>query len=109
MLAAGTSVYVNRTREQQSAQFLKQENNLVYCSDIAGLMSEFGIEYKKGEWRLFIDSSKTSLKAVLLNNGKTYASLPVPHSVHLKESYENLDVVLNKINYSAHSLKIYGI
>ena len=79
---------------------------MVYCSDIADLMSEFGIEYKKEEWRLFIDSSKTSLKAVLLNNGNTYASLPVAHSVHMKESYENLDVVLNKINYSAHSWMI---
>jgi len=32
------------------------------------LMNEFGIEYKKEEWRLFIDSSKTSLKVVLLHN-----------------------------------------
>ena len=64
LLGAGTSIYVYRTREQELTQFFKQENDLVYCSDIAGLMSEFGIEHKKEEWRLLIDSSKTSLKAV---------------------------------------------
>jgi hypothetical protein len=52
--------------------------------------------------RLFIDSSKGSLKAVLLHNGSKYASVPVGHSVHLKESYENLALVLIKLNYTDH-------
>jgi hypothetical protein len=51
-------------------------------------------------WRLFTDSSKRSLKAVLLHNGSKYASVPVCHSVHLKESYENLALVLTKLNYT---------
>lgn len=65
-------------------------------------MKKFGVEYKKKDWRLFIDSSKTSLKAVLLHNGNTHASILVGHSVHMKESFENLAIVLNKIGYSAH-------
>jgi hypothetical protein len=60
------------------------------------------------EWRLFIDSSKRSLKAVLLHNGNNYASLPIGHSVHLKESYENLELVLTKIGYTAHDWMICG-
>jgi hypothetical protein len=60
-------------------------------------MQKFGVEYKVNEWRLFIDSSKRSLKAVLLHNGNNYASLPIGHSVHLKESYENLELVLTKL------------
>lgn len=71
-------------------------------SDIA-LKNEFEIEYKKKVLRLFTYSSKTSLNAVILNNGNTYASLLAALSVHLEESYENLDVVLNKINYSDHN------
>lgn len=79
LLAGGTNIYIYRNRERQFSQFFEQENDLVYCSDIPGLMNEFGIEYNKEEWRLIIDSSKTSLKAVLLHNGNTYASLPVGH------------------------------
>ena len=52
---------------------------------------------------------KTSLKAVLLNNGNTYASLPVAHSVHMKESYENLYVVLNKIKCVSKISKINNV
>jgi hypothetical protein len=60
------------------------------------------------EWRLFIDSSKRSLKAVLLHNGNNYSSLPIGHSVHLKESYENLELVLTKIGYTARDWMICG-
>lgn len=57
-------------------------------------MTEFGIEDKKEGWRLLIDLSKTSLNAVLLRSGNIYASF-VGHSVHIKESYENLEIVLH--------------
>ncbi|GFV21245.1 uncharacterized protein TNCV_183961 [Trichonephila clavipes] len=64
--------------------------------------------YEPEEWRLFIDSSKRSLKAVLLHNGNRYASVPVGHSVHLKECYENLEFILNKLSYSDHKWTICG-
>lgn len=108
LLAEGTNIYVFRKREQQFSQFFHQDGDLVYCSDIPALINEFGIDYKREDWRLFIDSSKTSLKAVLLHNGNTYASIPVGHSVHMKESYENLEIVLTKIDYSAHGWMICG-
>jgi hypothetical protein len=60
------------------------------------------------EWRLFIDSSKRSLKAVLFQNGNNYASLPISHSVHVKEIYENLEMVLTKIGYTTHDWMICG-
>ncbi|GFW48123.1 uncharacterized protein TNCV_3076631 [Trichonephila clavipes] len=66
----------------------------------------FKIVYEPEEWRLFIDSSKRCLKAVLLHNGNRYASVPVGHSVHLKECYENLEFILNKLNYSDHKWTI---
>ena len=78
------------------------------CTDIPGVMSSLKIEYVPEEWRLFIDSSKRSLKAVLLHNGNKYASVPVGHSVHLKECYKNLDLVLNKLFYSEHKWTICG-
>ncbi|GFX66024.1 uncharacterized protein TNCV_14451 [Trichonephila clavipes] len=63
--------------------------------------------YEPEEWRLFIDSSKRSLKAVL-HNGNRYASVPVGPSVHLKECYENLKFILNKLSYSDHKWTICG-
>jgi hypothetical protein len=80
----------------------------VYCSDVFGLMEKFDIEYDVNEWRLFIDSSKRSLKAALLHNGSKYAPVPVGHSVHLKESYGNLALVLTKLNYKDHGWMICG-
>jgi hypothetical protein len=56
-------------------------------------MQKFGVKFKVNERRLFIDSSKRSLNVVLLPNGNNYASLPFSHSVHLKESYANLELV----------------
>jgi hypothetical protein len=71
-------------------------------------MQKFGVEYKVKVWRLFIDSSKRSLKAVLLHFGDNYASLPIGHSVHLKVSYVNLEPVLTKIGFTAHDWMICG-
>src|SRR6218665_2673181 len=54
------------------------------------------------EWRLFIDSSSRSLKAVLLHNGNNYPSLPLAHSVHLKEDYTSvkmLQIALKNVDY----------
>ena len=37
-----------------------------------------------------MDSSKRSLKPVLLHNENKYASIPVGHSTKLKEEYNNI-------------------
>ena len=47
----------------------------------------------------FIDSSKRSLKAVLLHNGILKPVIPIAHSFYLKESFINLQEVLDAINY----------
>jgi hypothetical protein len=43
-----------------------------------------------------------------LHNGNNYASLPIGHSVHLTESYDNLELVLTNIGYAAHEWMICG-
>ena len=53
-------------------------------------------------WRLFIDSSKESIKAVLLHNGNRYPSAPVAYSTTLKKTYYNLQLILDKLNYHSH-------
>jgi len=83
------------------------ERGLVACTDIDGLMQTLNINHNSPDWRLFIDSS-LSLKAVLLHNGNTQPSIPVGHSVHNKESYENMKVLMEAINYDKFKWQICG-
>ncbi|GBM49167.1 hypothetical protein AVEN_148087-1 [Araneus ventricosus] len=67
------------------------------------------IEYDPSEWRLFIDSSKTSLEAVLLHNSNSFALLPLGHSMRLEKNYNNdLSMILEKINYQEHRCMVCG-
>jgi hypothetical protein len=70
--------------------------SMVYCKDVCGLMEELQLQYAPEQWRLFIDSSKVSLKAVLKHNAKKHPSIPLAHAVHIKESYANIQGLLNK-------------
>jgi len=54
-----------------------------------------------------MDSSKLSLKAVLLHNGNILPSIPVGHSVH-NESYENMKILMVVINYDKLKWQICG-
>ena len=68
-----------------------------------GLLKHMGVEtYNADEWRLFIDSSKSSLKCVILHNGNKYASVPIGHSVNVKEKYEEIKLVLEVIQNKVH-------
>jgi len=80
--------------------FFRKEDDRVFCYDVEGLMNALGIKHDPQQWRLFINSSKLSLKAVLPRNGNQHPSIPVGHAVHTKETYENLKQLLNKLEYS---------
>ena len=84
------------------------ERDLVACTDIDGLMQTLSFNHNPLDWRLFIDSSKLSLKAALLHNGNTLPSTPVGHSVQNKESYENMKILMEAINYNKFKWQICG-
>ena len=48
--------------------FFRLGGHIVLCYDINGLFNGLNQEHKPPDWRLFIDSSQRSLKAVLLLN-----------------------------------------
>nr|CAI5835337.1 unnamed protein product [Callosobruchus analis] len=103
LLEQGTKITFYRTREKDLLPFFSQEDNLVFCHEIRGLMKEMVLSaYIPDEWRLFIDSSKRSLKCVLLHNGNKYGSIPIAHSTKLKEEYNTIGLVLQKIKYHEH-------
>ena len=92
--------------ESEYIHFFTMENSLVYCVDIQGLIEKLGTVYNPSDWCLFIDASKSSLKAVLLHNTNQFASIPLAHSTFMKESYENMKLLLEKLQYSTHTWKI---
>ena len=56
-----------------------------FYNDVEGLAFAMGKDYKTCDWCLFIDSSKRSLKAVLLPNGNFGAGLSLRHSTEMKK------------------------
>ena len=69
-------------------------------------MNDLGYKHNPADWRLFIDSSKTSLKAVLLHNGNSKLSIPVGHSTSRKETFNTMKVILEQLNYPKYIWKI---
>ena len=101
-------ISVYRKTNEDLVHFFKMERNLVACTDIDGLMQTLNINHNHLDWRLYIDSSKLSLKAFPLHNGNTLPSIPVRHSVHDKEPYENMKILLEAINYDKFKWQICG-
>ena len=103
LLCPLTKISYYRDREHEFLPYFAQRENCVFCCDIEGLLKELGLKtYDANEWRLFIDSSKRSLKVVLLHNGNKFGSIPLAHSVTLREKYENVNLVLQLISYDQH-------
>ena len=102
-LILGTRVTFYWTREAELLPFFNSEADLVYCEDVEELTEHMGlVRYEASEWRLFLDSSKASLKCVLLHNGNEYASVPIGHSVKLREDYEAVSFAFKKIRCEEH-------
>ena len=68
MLSTDTVFAWYKHRENEYICFFAKEHSLVYCVDVQCLMKKLGTVYNSKDWRLFIDASKSSLKAVLLHN-----------------------------------------
>ena len=91
------------TSIKSTSVFFSTVKDLVYCADIVQLLLKLGVPpYEPKDWRLFIDSSKRSLKCVLLHNGNQFASVSIAHSTTLKEKYGAMKYVLEKIGYDQH-------
>ena len=82
VLELGTNVSFCRYSDKEFRRYFQEEGVFVTSIDIKQLLSELSIpSYNPDEWRLFIDSSKRSLKCVLLHNGNLSWSIPIGHSL----------------------------
>lgn len=106
LLAKGTNVTYFRNRNKFYSTFFVKRDGICFCDNIDGVMAELGFEHVVKEWRLFIDGSNASLKAVLLHNGNEKPSIPIAHAVDMKETYESMALILEVINYNKYKWKI---
>jgi len=96
-------------------EFFTMEGTLVACKDVDGLFKALNMSHYSDEWRLFRDSSKVSLKAVLLHSENVLPSIPVAHAFGMKESDDSMKQLLQYIKYGTYKwnicadLKIIGL
>lgn len=54
------------------------------CNDISDLMAALNINHDPFDWRIFIDLSKLSLKAVLLHKERMKSLIPINYAAHMR-------------------------
>jgi len=87
-------------------EFFAMESTVVACKDVDGLFTALNMSHCSDEWRLFIDSSKVNLKALLLQNGNMLPSIPVAHAFGIKESDDSMKLLLQYIKYDTYKWNI---
>ena len=103
LLTDSARIFFFRNWHQEYLRPFSTVKDLVYCADIAKLRLKLRVpQHELKDWRQFIDSSKRSLKCVQLHNGNQFASVPITPSTTLKEKYESVKYVLEKIGYDQH-------
>jgi len=75
LLDESVEITDQRKRHETFSNFFSRQDGLCFCNNVAGLFEAIGITCNPSEWRLFINSSSRSLKAVLLHNGNNYPYL----------------------------------
>ncbi|XP_051552787.1 uncharacterized protein LOC127440312 [Myxocyprinus asiaticus] len=108
LLDESVQVTDQRKRHQPFSSFFTHQDGLCFCHSVTSLFEAIGIACNQNEWRLFIDSSSRSLKAVLLHNGNKFPSLPLAHSVHLKEEYNSIKTLLDALKYNEYGWEVIG-
>src|SRR6218665_1720029 len=101
LLDESVQIADQRKRHEAFSKFFSRQDGLCFCNNVACLFEAIHvcITCNPSEWRLFIDSSSRSLKAVLLHNGNNYPTLPMAHSVYLKEHYTIVKMLLSALKY----------
>ena len=97
----------HRACHNEFKDFFSQEDGVVFYNDVCSVIEVLGHEYNPDQWRLFIDSSKASLKLVLIHNGNKFPSVPLAHAAYMKESYESMKLLLGRIKYDVFKWKLF--
>ena len=97
LLRQETKLGFYRERHEVFKDFFSQEDGVLFCNYVCSVIEVLGHEYNPDQWRLFIDSSKVSLKVFLLHNANKFPSVPLVHAANMEESYESMKLLLGKV------------
>lgn len=108
VLGSNARVTAFRSRNEIFTEFFADDpdDDFCFCADIDGLFAALKYKHVPEEWRLFVDSSVKSLKAVLLHNGNLLPSVPIAYSTAMKEEYRSLAKILNRVQYEKYGWQI---
>ena len=99
LLEKGVKITMYRKRTEDLLVFFTMKDDLCFYDDITELFNLLEILYDKTNWKLFRDTSKGSIKFLLLHNGNTLPSAPIAYSTTMKKSYESLKAVVTSMQY----------
>ena len=108
LLHHSVKVATFHTRNQEFEQFFKTVGYFTYCKDTDGLFDAMHIRHRPEQWRLFMDASKTGLKAVLLHNGNKFPSIPVAYAPSTKETYTTMRNTQVEVDYKKYQWEFCG-
>ncbi|XP_061420717.1 uncharacterized protein LOC133350399 [Lethenteron reissneri] len=108
LLDESVQIADRRKHHQPFCSFFTRQDGLCFCHNVTSLFEAIGIACNQNEWRLFVDSSSRSLKAVLLHNGNKYPSLPLAQMVHLKEDYNSIKTLMHALKYDEYGWEVIG-
>jgi hypothetical protein len=108
LLRQDTRVCFNGGRQEEFKYYFSLEDGVVFFKDVCSVIEVLGHEYNPDQWRLSIDSSKVSLKVVLLHNGNRIPSLHLARAANMKENDESMKLLLGKIKYDEFKRKLCG-
>jgi hypothetical protein len=97
------------TLEEEAGEhisYFSMDGDHEYCNDVCGLMEDLQLQHAPDQWRFFIDSSKLSLKVVLLHNVNNLPLMSLSHAGHIELTYATIQGLLEKISYEDHQWNI---
>jgi len=86
-----------RGRHEDFKDFFSLKDGVVFGNDVCSVMEVLDREYNPDQCRLFIDSSKVSLKLVLLHNGNRLPSVPLAPAANMEDNYGSMKLHLGKV------------
>ena len=93
----------SRSREQQYSQYYDiSADGILYCTNIAELISTSYGQYDPSHWRLNIDKNIVSLKAFLVHNDNELPIVLIAYGRGLKETHEVISKFVELIDYESH-------
>jgi len=108
LLCQDITVCFYHGHHEEFKDFFSQEDGVFFCNDVCSTREVLGHEYNPDQWRLFIGSSKVRLKVVLLHNGNKIPSVPLANAANMKESFESMKLLLEKIKCNEFNWKLRG-